>query len=414
MPGYIPRRLSTVALSLADTFPVVTVTGPRQSGKTTLVRRIFPDHGYINLEQPDIRLFAEQDPRAFFKRYAPPVIIDEIQRVPALLSYIQAMVDEEPSCRGRFILTGSQQPDLRAAVSQSLAGRTALLRLLPLSIAELCDAGTRMERDEYIYKGFMPRLYNNDLSPSVMYSQYYQTYVERDVRQVANIRNIIAFETFIRLLAGRVGQVVNISDLSNSTGTSASTLSEWLGILEASFIVFRLPPWFDNFGKRLIKSPKVYFTEPGLAAWLLGITEPAHVGTGPYLGGLFENMVVVEALKARLNGGLDSNLYFFRDNNGLETDLLLNEGTDLIPVEIKASMTFSSDFVKSLPRLRKASDRILAGYVVYAGDLEFEFKGSRIVNFANTETIIQDPRGPQHSDHPAKPVRTFPQGGDER
>lgn len=387
MTGYIPRHMERVALSLAKDFPVLTVIGPRQSGKTTLVRRTFPDHAYVNLEQPDIRLLAGQDPRAFFKRFAAPIIIDEIQRVPELLSYVQALVDEKPAERGQFILTGSQQPDLRAAVGQSLAGRTALLRLLPLSIAELNDAGIKMGRDEYIYRGFMPRLYQDSLSPSTMYSQYYQTYVERDVRQLANIRNIIAFETFIRLLAGRVGQIVNMSDLSNSIGTSVSTLTEWLGILEASFIVFRLPPWYENFGKRLIKSPKVYFTEPGLAAWLLGITEPDHVAAGPFLGGLFENMVVVEALKARLNSGKESNLYFFRDNNGLEADLLLAEHNALIPIEIKASMTFSPDFAKAFPRLRKASDRMQAGYVVYAGDLESDFQGNHIINFEKTGTI---------------------------
>lgn len=385
--GYIPRHMQRVALALAGDFPVITVTGPRQSGKTTLVRRIFSDHTYVNLEQPDIRLLAGQDPQAFFKRFSPPIIIDEVQRVPELLSYIQVMVDQVPAARGQFILTGSQQPGLRAAVGQSLAGRAALLRLLPLSMAELNDAGIRMGRDEYMYRGFMPRLYQDSLSPSTMYSQYYQTYVERDVRQLANIRNIIAFETFIRMLAGRVGQVVNMSDLSNSIGTSASTLTEWLGILEASFIVFRLPPWYENFGKRLIKSPKVYFTEPGLAAWLLGITEPDQVGTGPYLGGLFENMVVVEALKARLNRGKESNLYFFRDNNGLEADLLLMEHNTLIPVEIKASMTFSPDFTKAFPRLRKASARMQAGCVVYAGDLESDFQGNRIINFTNTGSI---------------------------
>jgi len=391
MPRYIRRRIESVALSLAKSFPVVTILGPRQSGKTTLVQKVFPEYGYVNLEQPDIRLLAERDPRAFLKRYAPPVIIDEIQRVPDLLSYIQVIVDEDRTGRGLFILTGSQQIGLRAAVSQSLAGRTALLRLLPLSIAELKDAGITMDRDEYLYRGFMPRLYEDELSPSVLYAQYYQTYVERDVRQVANIRNIIAFETFIRLLAGRVGQLVNVSDLANSTGTSASTLTEWLGVLEASFILFRLPPYFENFGKRRIKSPKIFFTEPGLAAWLVGVNESSQVGTGPYLGGLFENMVVVEALKARFNAGAESNLYFWRDNNGLEADLLVSEHDGLTPMEIKASMTFSADFAKAFPKLRKASDRIKAGFVVYAGDLETEFKGDRFINFANIETVFTAP-----------------------
>jgi len=387
MAHYIPRKIEATVLSLAESFPVVTILGPRQSGKTTLVWKMFPNHAYVNLEQPDVRQLAELDPRAFLKRFAFPVIMDEIQRVPALLSYIQVIVDENRSLRGGFILTGSQQIDLRAAVSQSLAGRTALLRLLPLSISELNGAGIRMNRDDCLYRGFMPRLYEDNLSPSVLYSQYCQTYVERDVRQVANIRNIIAFETFIRLLAGRVGQIVNLSDLSNSTGTSVSTLAGWLGILEASFIVFRLPPYFENFGKRLIKSPKVFFTEPGLAAWLLGIRDASQAGNGPYLGGLFENMVVVEALKARFNKGEESNLYFWRDNNGLEADLLVSAHDSLTPVEIKASMTFSADFMKSFAKLKRASAKIKAGYVIYAGDLEADILEDHFINFSNTASV---------------------------
>lgn len=389
MRGYIPRNLETVARTMAGFFPVVTIIGPRQSGKTTLVRHAFPDHAYVNLEQPDIRLLAEQDPQSFFRNYPAPVIIDEIQRVPPLLSYIQVKVDEKPALRGQYILTGSHQLSLRAAVSQSLAGRTALLRLLPLSIIELHGAGISLGRDEYILRGFMPRLYEDDLPPSVLYAQYYQTYVERDVRQMSNIRNLIAFETFIRLLAGRVGQIVNLNDLSNSIGVSASTLTEWLGILEASFIVFRLPPYFENFGKRLVKSPKVYFTEPGLAAWLLGMKEPGHITTGPFLGGLFENMVVVEALKARYNQGEESNLYFWRDNNGTEADLIVSGSKGLTPVEIKASMTFSPDFAKALPRLRKASATMRPGYVIYAGDLEAAFKDDQFINFAHTARVME-------------------------
>lgn len=373
---------------MAKDFPVLTIIGPRQSGKTTLVRKVFDEYPYVNLELPDIRLLAEQDPRAFLKRFAPPVVIDEIQRVPALLSYIQGLVDEDRSNNGRFILTGSRQLDLRAAIGQSLAGRTALLKLLPLSIAELSEAGIHLDRDGYLYRGFMPGLYEASLSPTVLYSNYYQTYVERDVRQFANIRNLIAFETFLRLLAGRVGQILNISDLANAIGISASTLTEWLGILEASFIVFRLPPYYENFGKRLIKSPKVYFYEPGLAAWLLGIREAGQIGTSPHLGGLFENMVVAEALKARFNMGEESNLYFFRDNNGLKADLLADRGSALTPIEIKAAMTFSADFVKAFPRLRKTSEKLTAGYVVYAGELETEFRGTGIVNFTHVEKLI--------------------------
>jgi len=379
--AYIERRISAALGQAAREYPVVTVTGPRQSGKTTLVRHQFPDYAYVNLESPDDRRFATEDPRSFLKRYAPPVVFDEIQRAPQLLSYIQVEADEHPQETGRYILTGSRQMDLRAAVSQSLAGRTALLRLLPFSIAELRDAGIILDRDEYLYQGFMPRLYEAELQVTSLYRNYYQTYVERDVRQFAAIRNIIAFETFLRLLAGRVGQVASMSDLANSTGVSSTTLAEWLGILEASFIVFRLPPYYKNFGKRLIKSPKLYFIEPGLVAYLLGIREVGQIATHPLLGGLFENLVVAEALKARLNKGEEPGLYFFRDNNGLEADLVSENAAGLTPIEIKASRTFSPDFCKAFPHLQKIDKAFGPGLVIYAGDQETEFQGAHVRNF---------------------------------
>jgi len=390
MIEYIPRQIESTLLERSRQFPVVTLLGPRQSGKTTLVRKLFPEFGYVNLELPDDRLLAQDDPWSFFKRYPEPLVIDEIQRVPSLLSYIQVMVDEDRKERGRFILTGSQQLDLRAAISQSLAGRTALLKLLPLCLSELAHAGIRLDRDEYLYRGFMPEIYETGLSPTTMYSSYYQTYVERDIRQFAAIRNLVAFETFIRLLAGRIGQVVNLSDLAGSTGMSVTTLGQWLGILEASFILFRLPPYFENFGKRLIKSPKIYFVDPGLAAYLLGVREPNQAGVGPYLGALFENLVVMEALKARYNRGEDASLYFFRDSGGLEVDLLVDGFERLIPIEIKASRTFSPDFCRSLDKLRSLNPKIGPGLVVYAGDRGQDYQGNRVVPFMDTgSTIIE-------------------------
>ena len=395
--AYIERRISNALGQAAREYPVVTVTGPRQSGKTTLVRHQFSDYAYVNLESPDERRFATEDPRSFLKRYAPPVVFDEIQRAPQLLSYIQVEADRHPQETGRYILTGSQQMDLRAAVSQSLAGRTALLRLLPFSIAELCDAGIILDRDEYLYQGFMPRLYEAELQVTSLYRNYYQTYVERDVRQFAAIRNIIAFETFLRLLAGRVGQVASMSDLANSTGVSSTTLAEWLGILEASFIVFRLPSYYKNFGKRLIKSPKLYFIEPGLVAYLLGIREVGQIATHPLLGGLFENLVVAEALKTRLNKGEEPGLYFFRDNNGLEADLIIENAAGLTPIEIKASRTFSPDFCKAFPHLQKIDKAFGPGLVIYAGDQETEFKGAHVRNFLKIGT---EPYFPQIAPHP--------------
>lgn len=388
MSNYIPRHLEATLVALAGQFPAVTVLGPRQSGKTTLVKHLFPQYAYVNLEFPDDRLLAREDPHSFFKQYAEPLIIDEIQRVPELLSYIQVSIDEDRAKKGRFILTGSQQMDLRAAVSQSLAGRTALLKLLPLSLAELADSSIRLDRDDYLYRGFMPQLYEDTLSPTTLYSQYYQTYVERDVRQFANIRNLIAFETFVKLLAGRVGQIVSMSDLAASTGISATTLSQWLGILEASFIVFRLPPYFENFGKRLIKSPKVYFVEPGLAAYLVGIREAGQIAASPHLGGLFENMAVVEALKTRFNRGEEADLFFFRDSRGLEVDLLASGHESLRPIEIKASRSFSPDFCSGIAKLQALSDKVGPGSVIYAGDREEDFLGHQILNFIDTKRAL--------------------------
>lgn len=385
---YIPRKLEGYALRLAAAFPVLTIVGPRQSGKTTFVRKTFPGHGYVNLDFPDLRQLAREDPRGFLKRWMPPVIIDEIQRVPELLSYIQVASDEAKPRKGLYVLTGSHQLDLRAAGAQSLAGRTALLTLLPLSLEELSGPKFRSGRDATIRKGFMPRLFEDDLEPSLYYAQYFQTYVERDVRQLMNIRNFVAFESFIRLLAGRVGQLVNLSDLANSTGTSVSTLSEWLSVLEASFIVFRLTPYFENFGKRFVKSPKLYFVEPALAAWLLDIREDSHVGAGPFLGGLFENFVVMEALKARLNRGEDPNLHFLRDNNGLEADLVFRQHDRIVPIEIKAAMTFSPEFTRAFPRIERMSDSIKKGAVIYGGAESFEFKDYRVRSYRDVAALV--------------------------
>ena len=385
----IQREIQQQLLKLAAIYPVVTITGPRQSGKTTLAKMTFPQHRYVSLENFDIRQMAEADPRGFLKSYAPPVIFDEIQRVPKLLSFIQTAVDEDKSY-GQYILTGSHQPALGAGVSQSLAGRTGILQLLPLSISEMTASGITLERDQYLYSGFMPRLYDTTLDPKNLYRDYFSTYVEKDVRQMLNIKDLSQFETFVKLLAGRVGQLVNMASLAGDVGVSSQTLAQWLSVLEASFIVFQLPGYYENFGKRLIKSKKLYFTEVGLATWLLGINSPEQVARDPLFGGLFENMVVIEALKQRFNTGETAELYFIRDSQGLEADLLFRKNNQtLIPVEIKGGMTWNKDFCKNLLKFRKLSEKFQPGFVIYSGDLTPEIDGIRFLNFKDTGTAVK-------------------------
>jgi uncharacterized protein len=383
----ISREISGHILNMAGEYSVVTIIGPRQSGKTTLAKALFPDHEYINLEEPDTREFAQKHPRDFFKNYSGNLIIDEVQRVPELLSYVQVIVDDT-NRKGQFILTGSHQPQVKANISQSLAGRTALVSLLPLSIAELNGAGITLDRDEYIYKGFLPRAYNESLTPKYLYQNYYATYVERDVRQLINVANQNSFERFIKLLAGRIGQLINLNSLACDVGVSQPTLSSWISILEASFIVFRLPCYFVNFGKRVIKTPKLYFTDVGLAASLLEIESPNQVFRDPLVGNLFENMIVADVLKTMYNRGKNSGIYYFRSQSGLEVDLILSKGRELIPIEIKSGATFDASFSKNIKLFRKLSDNLTNGYVVYGGDKCVKIEDTEFVNFRDISSKI--------------------------
>jgi len=283
-----------------------------------------------------------------------------------------------------FLLTGSQQLSLGEAVSQSLAGRTALLQLLPFSIKELSLEGISLTRDELIYKGFLPRIYDQNQNPTKSYRNYFQTYVERDLRQLLKIKDLVHFESFVRILAGRVGQLLNINSISNDLGISSTTLFHWLSVLEASFIITKLYPYFENFGKRMIKAPKIYFTDVGLVSYLLGIENAEQVSRDPLLGGLFENMVVIEAVKTRLNKGLDPNLYFFRDSNGNEVDLIFNKRTGLIPIEIKAAMTHHPKLTKGISYFQELNKKVKSGYLIYSGSLTFESKTINVINFTET------------------------------
>ena len=383
----IKRQIAEELTATASEFPVVTITGPRQSGKTTLARMHFPHYAYANLETPEIRALATTDPNAFFSQFPPPVIIDEIQRVPELLSTIQVRADHTQQ-RGQYILTGSHQPRLQATVAQSLAGRTALLRLLPLSISELEQTGITCTRDEFIYRGFMPRLYDENVDPTRLYRNYFQTYIERDIRQIINLKSLTDFENFMRLLAGRIGQILNLSSLANDAGVSSTTLKEWLSVLEASYIVFRLPPYFENFGKRVIKSPKIYFTDVGLVSYLLGIESPEVTARDPLIGQLFENMVIIEALKSRLNAGKEPELYFYRDNSGNEVDLLFRKNRQIIPIEIKSAMTFNPDFAKGIAHFQKITSSKQKGHIIYAGELTPNLECASVLNFTHTNTLF--------------------------
>ena len=363
----IARKGSNELLELVKEYPVVTILGPRQAGKTTLARGVLQEYGYSNLEMPEIREFAREDPKAYLAQFSDKVIIDEIQRVPELLSYIQVMVDEE-KINGRFVLTGSHQFSLREAITQSLAGRTSVLHLLPFSVSELDDAGIVFEKfEEYVFNGFLPRIYDQNQRPVTTYSNYFQTYVERDIRQLIHLKDVSIFEKFLKLLAGRTGQIVNYGSLANDVGVDAKTIRSWLSILEASYIVFKLPSYFENFGKRVIKSPKYYFSDVGLLCFLLGIRKPEHVSRDPLVGVIFENLVISECLKYRYNSGKIPDLYFYRDSNGNEVDLVISEGRSLTAIEIKSASTYSSSMLKGLKNFASISSKTSSSVIVYNG-----------------------------------------------
>ena len=362
----IEREITGRLTALFEQYPFVTVTGPRQSGKTTLCRAAFSNLEYVNLEAPDQREFAESDPRGFLSQLGEGAIIDEIQHVPVLLSYLQVLADE----RGRnslFVLTGSEQFRLSNAISQSLAGRTALLRLLPFSLAERQRIGTGDAINDILYSGFYPRILDQGLEPRQALGDYVETYVERDVRRLGEIRNLSGFRLFARLCAGRVGQLVNLSSLGSDAGVSHTTAREWLTVLETSYIIFQLPPYHANIRKRLVKSPKLYFYDVGLASYLIGIENAEQVATHPLRGALFENMVVIEALKHRFNRGRESNLSFFRDSRGLECDLFYETGRGIHAIEIKSGATVASDYFTSLNRVAELIPSISTKTVVYGG-----------------------------------------------
>ena len=389
----IQRQALGVLLQRATLYPVVTVLGPRQSGKTTLCQMAFPDKPYVNLEQPDVREFAQQDPKAFLAQFPDGAVLDEIQNVPSLLSWIQVLTDADPR-KGRFVLTGSHQLQVSAQITQSLAGRTAVLELLPLSLSELAKAndlstGEPADVNGLMLQGGYPRIHAQDLPPEVMLSDYFATYVERDVRQLINLRHLREFGQCVRLLAGRTGQLLNQTSLGNEVGVSSNTITQWLSILEASFLVFSLAPWSVNIGKRLVKSPKIYFYDVGLACWLLGIKTVEQLQHHPLRGALFENLVVLEVLKSLRNQGLRDPLYFFRDSNGLEIDLLLDHANGLQLVEIKASQTVSAPLFKNLRTVSTLlGDRVKSQHLIYGGAERQDRTGVEVMPYGQAGTLV--------------------------
>jgi len=376
----IDRLIQKELEECAGEYPVVTVMGPRQSGKTTLARVTFPGYQYRLLESPDVRRIAAEDPRGFLADCGDGAVIDEVQRVPELLSYIQEIVDEKRR-PGQFIITGSHQPELNQAVCQTLAGRTAVLTLLQLSLDELAEFGRKPDAFELCHAGFYPGLHARGLSPHRFFSGYVQTYLERDVRSLVNLRDLGGFQKFLRLLAGRTGQLVNYSALSNDVGVSGTTIKTWVEVLKASFIVFELQPYSAGLRKRLIRSSKLYFTDVGLVSYLLGIKTPDQLRRDPLRGNIYENMVVMEFVKQRLNAGIQPELYFYRDSNGNEVDLLVSHGGVLLPVEIKSASTFTPGFLKGIDGFAKVvGDKCGPGTLLYNGDSEFEFRGVRVMN----------------------------------
>ena len=364
----IPRNALSTVRDLVTGYPVVAVTGPRQSGKTTLVQAAFPDRPYANLEDLETRELATSDPKGFLASYPDGAVLDEVQRAPDLFSELQVRVDAERR-PGLFVLTGSQQFNLMAGVTQRLAGRIALVPLLPFSLGELAGEGRAPERlEDLLWRGLYPPVHDRGLDPRIWYGNYVQTYLERDLRQLIAVRDLSTFQRFLRMCAARSGQLLNLSGLANDCGVTHNTARAWLSVLEASFLVHLLRPHHANLGKRLVKTPKLYFTDPGLAAWLLGIESADQVATHAQRGALFETWLVSDLLKARFNKGLASNLFFWRSRGGLEIDILAERGEALIAVEAKSGQTLSRDFFKALERWQElAGDKVTSSWLVYGG-----------------------------------------------
>jgi len=379
----VKKRIATKKIQeLAAQFKIIAVTGPRQSGKTTLVKDLFKHKPYVSLENPDTRRFAIEDPRGFLEQYKDGAVFDEVQRTPEIFSYLQEITDNSKK-PGQFILTGSNNFLLQENIAQSLAGRVAFINLLPFSIGELYTAAGKVpEENNIIFNGLYPPVYDQHIHPQDWYPNYIRTYVDRDVRQIKNITDLIVFERFMRLLAGRTGQELNLTSLGVETGVDTKTIQSWIGILESSFIIYLLKPHFRNFNKTIVKRPKVYFYDTGLVCSLLGITSEAQLTNHPLRGSLFECLVVTELVKKRTNAGVPINLYYWRDKTGHEVDVIVDNGDTLIPIEIKAGKTINTEFFKNLLYWNGLSG-MKKCYLIYTGDeLQKRSNGIEVINLA--------------------------------
>lgn len=368
---------------------MITLTGPRQSGKTTLAKSVFADRLYASLEDPDVRRMAADDPRAFLERFPDGGVLDEVQRCPELISYLQTRVDADGRM-GLYILTGSQQFGLMSGISRSLAGRSAFMELLPFSLPELIGANKLpLPVDTALVTGCYPPLYDREVRPSDWFGAYVTAYIERDVRQQLNVQDLESFQRFVRLCAGRTGQLLNLSSLSTECGITHNTARAWISELEASYLIFLLRPHHANFNKRLVKTPKLYFYDTGLVSWLLGIRTPQQLETHPLRGCIFETFVIAELVKSQLNQGNPRSLYFWRDSNGNEVDVIVEQGGKLMPIEIKSGKTVNRDFFRGLEKWQSlAGDVSLNPVLIYGGDETYRHQGTQVIGWQQSGEII--------------------------